>query len=157
MNEFTAKKLGEVLAFAKVGRETIDKGLRGFTQSFGEERVKEILESINSHTDLIHTIADSNSRLDVVEKKLESTGNKLREMRDMYVGDEWDNPTELLEWSGFFEGAALVHWSLVQGAAEETGNETLKSLATQGISFHKNLLNEIEGLLHSVGAEKSKN
>ncbi len=157
MNEFTAKKLGEVLAFATVGKETIEKGREAFIESFGEERVNTIISEINSHIDLIHTVADQNSRLDIVEKKLESTGEKLRKMRDLYVGEEWGNPTELLEWSGFFEGAAVVHWSLVKGAAETMGNETLKSLSSEGMGFHKNFLSEVEDLLHSVGLSKSQN
>ena len=40
MNEFTAKKLGEVLAFAEVGMETFEKGRDAFISVFGDEMVQ---------------------------------------------------------------------------------------------------------------------
>jgi hypothetical protein len=146
MNEFTAKKLGEVLAFASIGIET---------SVFGGEGVDGYVSSLSTIKDSIHAIADRAGVLELVMMKLEKTGEKLRKMRDMYVGDEWDNPTELLEWSGFFEGAAVVHASLLQGAAEEMGHSELQAIATQSLNHHKSIFNQVTDQLHLVGRTKA--
>jgi hypothetical protein len=155
MNEFTAKKLGEILAFADVGRETFNKGKVAFESVLGKEKVSEALKILSSQKDLIHTLADRAGVLKSVLSKLEKTGEKLRKMRDLYIGDEWDNPTELLEWSGFSEGAAVVHASLLQGAAEEIGHSELKSLANEFLIFHKDLLDQSIEILHLIGRKKA--
>lgn len=155
MNEFTAKKLGEVLAFAEIGKETMERGLPAFVEIYGEEKVSELIKSQGSHSEEIRNLANKNGVSEIVLKKLESTGEKLRKMRDLYVGDQWDNPTELLEWSGFFEGAALVHWSLVRGVAEGIASGELMSLAATGMTFHQDMLNETNKNLLEVGKKKS--
>lgn len=154
MNEFSAKKLGEVLAFADVGLETFDKGREAFEKTLGEN-FAHMREEIISHKDLLHSIADECHVLDIVMKKLESTGEKLRKMRDLYVGDEWDNPTELMEWSGFFEGAAIAHWQLVRGVSESTSHATLSSLSDRALKFHEDFFAIAKDALREVGVRRS--
>ena len=87
--------------------------------------------------------------------KLEATGTKLRAMRDLYVGDQWHNATELLEWSGFFEGAAIVHFALVRGVAMELDNSDLLNLVNEAIDFHYQILEHAESELESVGQDRA--
>lgn len=155
MNEFTAKKLGEILAFTDVGIETFTRGESAFGEVLGEDTVKQSEKTLRAQKDLIHTIADRASVLETVLTKLEKTSDKLRAMRDLYVGEEWSNPIELLEWSGFFEGAAVVHASLLQGAAEEIGHSELISVANECHSFHKQLFEKAIELLHTIGRKKA--
>lgn len=155
MNEFTAKKLGEVLAFAEVGMETFERGRAAFVSVLGEEMVTSLMEESQIHADSIKKIAEDAGMTEVVMKKLDGTGAKLRAMRDLYVGDQWDNATELLEWSGFFEGAATVHWALVKGAGEATSNSDLMTLAEAGAERHHSILEKATALLHEVGKTKS--
>lgn len=156
MNEFTAKKLGEVLAFATVGVETWKQGRLALASNFGEEGVGGYTDTLDTIKDSIHAIADRAGVFETVMAKLEKTGDKLRRMRDMYVGDEWNNPTELLEWSGFFEGAAVVHASLLQGAAEEMGHAELQSIATQSLDHHKTIFENVTKQLYLVGHTKAR-
>ncbi|MHB1316267.1 MAG: hypothetical protein ACYCZW_00210 [Minisyncoccota bacterium] len=155
MNEFTAKKLGEVLAFAEVGMETFEKGRPALISTLSEVTVDNVIFGSQLHIDSIKKMAEDAGVLDIVMKKLEGTGMKLRAMRDLYVGDQWDNPTELLEWSGFFEGAAVVHWALVRGCGEATSNKDLTALAESGGELHQKILRLSEVLLHEVGKSKS--
>jgi len=162
MNEFIAKKLGEVLAFAEVGLETFERGKTAFESVLGIERVSQILKDNATHVETIRKVGHECEVNTIVEKKLEGTGKKLRAMRDLYVGDQWDNSTELLEWSGFFEGAAIVHWDLVLGASETlvTIQQTLIHndllvLATSGQELHYGIFHEISQSLHHVGAAKA--
>jgi hypothetical protein len=92
---------------------------------------------------------------DITLAKAEATGTKLRAMRDMYVGDQWDNPAELLEWLGFFEGAAVVHWALVEGAGKGLQDQDLADLAKDGKSIHQNLLLAVEGSIKKIGEQKA--
>lgn len=155
MNEFTAKKLGEVLAFARVGTDTIERGRAALVAALGEERVLDIVEKNHMHGEGIMRIATDAGMIDTTLAKADKTEVKLKEMRDLYVGDQWDNATELLEWSGFFEGAAIVHWNLVKGAAQTLNDEGFLTLCEEGITWHYELLEVAESELESKGADKA--
>lgn len=154
MNEFVAKKLGEVLAFNQVGTDTYEKGGDALIATLGAERFADAEEKNRIHGEAVMKIATDAGMIDVTLAKAEKTGEKLKQMRDLYVGDQWDNATELMEWSGFFEGAAIVHWALVRGAAEGMNDETLLELSNEGVNWHYELLEMAEGELHSTGQNK---
>ena len=156
MNEFTAKKLGEVLAFADVSLDTAKRAENALKEAFGEEKFLALIAKNTSHTEAIKKISEDENVSDIVNKKLEGTSQKLRSMRDLYVGDQWNNPTELLEWSGFFLGAAIVHWQLVKGVAENLNHQSLKNLADDALNFHQNLFTETQIKLNQIGKSKSK-
>lgn len=155
LNEFTAKKLGEVVAFSRVGKETFEKGRSAMTRVFGSDETERIIEENNALAERISIIAEESGVNDTVESKASSTGEKLRAMRDMYVGNEWDNEIELMEWSGFFEGAAIVHFSLVLGTAEKVENTTIRHIAQDGLALHRKLLSQAETLLRENGNNRA--
>ncbi len=155
INEFVAKKIGEVLAFTQVAADTIEKGRGALVEVLGVERVSDMAEKNRIHGEELIRIATDGGAIDTTLAKAEKTADKLMQMRDLYVGDQWDNATELMEWSGFFEGAAVVHWALVRGAAEAMNEEGLLILAQEGVNYHYELLELAESELGSVGQTKS--
>ncbi|MBX4198633.1 hypothetical protein KW782_04905 [Candidatus Parcubacteria bacterium] len=154
MNEFQAKKLGEVLAFDKVGMDTIHHAMASFDTIFGKEEAMRIVQELNKNMGLIQDIAKREGVWDIVSKKAEGTGAKLTKMREVYVGDQWDNPSEIAEWLGFFEGAAYVHWNLVEGAGEASHVENLRALSDEAVHFHKSLLEQASNFLKELGKTK---
>ncbi|MES2223635.1 MAG: hypothetical protein V4469_01735 [Patescibacteria group bacterium] len=157
MNEFTAKKIGEVLAFAKVGNETITKAMSVFGQIFSKAEIDGFIARNNAHQEALIAFAKAQNVSEIVLPKSEKTGTKLIAMRDAYVGDEWDNPSEVFEWWGFFGGAALAHWNLVKGVGETLNDDVLTALAFDAIGFHESLYDASSGLLSEIGREKAKN
>lgn len=155
INEFVAKKMGEVLAFADVGNETIEKGKAALILALGEDEVMNLLDKNRIHADEIKKIAQDEGVMDIVLTKLESTGKKLRLMRDVYIAEKWDNATELLEWSSFFHGAGAAHWALVRGAAETLDGETLIELAEEAQNFHHEMLDTACSELEEVGQDRA--
>lgn len=155
INEFTAKKLGEVLAFARVGEEIFERGRAALNSVFTEHGVNQILHDISEHRVAIEALAAELGTNDITLPKSEKTAEKLRKMLELYVGEEWDNPAELLEWLGFFEGAALVHWRLVEGAGKALKHTDTVSLAKTGTSFHASLLNQVGEKIRDVGGSKA--
>lgn len=155
MNEFTAKKLGEVLAFAIVGKEIFEKGKESLEQVLTPEGVSHVVDSANTHANTITDLAGAEGTTGITLPKSEKTAEKLRKMLDLYVGDQWDNPAELLEWLGFFEGAALVHWKLVEGAGQALKDDKLKDLANIGVDFHHNLLTQVSEAIRNLGGKKA--
>ena len=155
LNEFTAKKLGEVLAFSRVGKETFERSRSAMTRVFGSDETERIIEDNNALAARIELIAEESETTNTVEKKAEATGEKLKKMRDLYVGDQWDNETELMEWSGFFEGAAIVHFSLVLGTAEKLEHATIKHIATDGMALHRKIFSVAETILRDTGKNRA--
>ena len=155
MNEFVGKKLGELLAFNRVGSDTYEKGRAALVEALGEEKVTDIEEKNRMHGDEIMRLATEGGVIDTTMAKATATEEKLKKMRDLYVADQWDNATELIEWSGFFEGAAVVHWALMRGAAEGLNDNTLLALTEEGVNWHYELIELAEGHLETIGQDKA--
>jgi len=155
INETVAKKMGEVLAFNNVGLDTIAKGRAALVTALGEEKVMDMEEKFRIHGEELMRVATETGVIDTVLAKATKTEEKLKEMRDIYVADQWDNATELLEWSGFFEGAAIVHWAFVRGASEAINNEGLMTLSEEGKNYRYELLEIAESELESKGQDRA--
>jgi len=82
--------------------------------------VLDVEEKNRMHGDEVMRLATEGGVIDTTLAKATATEEKLKKMRDLYVADQWDNATELMEWSGFFEGAAIVHWALMRGVVSIT-------------------------------------
>jgi hypothetical protein len=155
MNEFVAKKLGEVLAFALVGLDTLEKGKSGYKLIFNPDQLRIVGGSNNDFAVSIEAITKAHGVWDTTTTKAVGTKAKLIAMRDLYVKDEWDNPVELIEWSGFFLGAALVHWKLVEGAAESVDIPELSSLAQKAILYYEESLEHSSAYLKDTGTKRA--
>lgn len=155
INESVAKKLGEVLAFNTVGRDTVERGRTALTAALGAEKVADMEEKFRIHGEEVMRVATEAGVIDAVLEKAGKTEEKLKAMRDLYVGDQWENATELLEWSGFFEGAAVVHWAFIRGAAEGMNDEMLMTLAEEGKNYRYELLEMAESELEAKGQDKA--
>ncbi len=150
-NEFMAKKFGEVLAFCLVGQETVNKAGRTFIDEIGQDKV----DRYKTHLAQLAAIIGEQAG-EITRVKADKTAEKLRTLRETYVGDEWDNPTEILEWLGFFEGAAIVHWFLIMGSAESQNDLELGALAERGVDLHRKSLKNVEDHLRALGAKRAK-
>lgn len=135
--------MGEVLAFAKFGEDTMKKGEKAMTDAFGEPFVKEFFENNQNHIDVLYEIANAADMQTVMCDKSAKTFEKFEKMRDVYLHDEWDDAVEIMEWLGFFEGAAIVHWSLVSGLSKKQENEKLHALCVKAQKMHEELFETI--------------
>lgn len=142
MNEFTARKLGEVVAFSNVGLELAERSGDAFTTAMGEKMAIQFREELKGFADIA-----TQHGTDVTTEKAEKTTTKLRAMMEWYIGDEWNNPVEVLEWLSFFTGSGAAHWALVSGVAQA---EQLSDLEVQAIQakdrYHAYLHHVIETL-----------
>ncbi len=154
MNEFVGKKLGELLAFNRVGIDTYEKGRAALVEAVGEEKILDIEEKDRLHGESLMKIATDGGVIETTLAKAAATEEKLKKMRDLYVADQWDNATELMEWSGFFEGAAIVHYALMRGAAQGLGNDNLLALTEEGVNWHYEMMEMAEGHLEKTGQDK---
>jgi hypothetical protein len=157
MNDFTARKMGEVLAFAQIGGETVEKGGEALKSAFGEATVNAMGEVMKTQTVQLIELAGAVNVSDAVLKKAEATGAKLRSMRELYLKEEdWNDAAELLEWSGFFLGAAVVHWGLVQGAAEKLEWEDLKKTAGTARALYESFLDQTTEAIRKIALDKAE-
>ncbi len=155
MNQFTAKKLGEVLAFANIGLEIIEKGKGTLTRILGQNSVDALAKMTQEQQANIQEIAGQKQVLDAVRAKSQGTEEKLRQMQDLYLQNKWDDESELLEWLGFFEGAALVHWKLVEGAAQHSDDNYLARVVNKSLTMHQALLFKISEAIKRIGGHKA--
>ena len=146
INERTAKKIGEVLAFAKCGLDTFERGKKAL-QEISKDGYDNYIEDSNKFIKKISDIADEYEVGEMIDRKADKTLEKLKTMRDLYIGDEWDNPVEILEWHGFFFGAGMVHWALVESSARQSDINNLTTLAEEGVAFyHEQLMTTVSEL-----------
>ena len=154
MNEFVAKKLGEVLAFSNIGMELFERSDSTLREAFSD--VDEIKQTFQEQASNIKQFTDTSGVWETTEAKAEATGDKLRGMMETYIGDEWDNLAELLEWLGFMEGAAVVHWRVIEGAGETQNDELLQQFAADGAEFRHDLLHRVQEETKKVGAKRAR-
>ncbi len=149
MNEFTAKKLGEVQAFARIGLELAERGCDAFQSALGMEQAQKFVNDMGALES-----ASTNHGTEITATKAEATTAKLRTMMEQYIGDEWDNPVELLEWMSFYAGSGSAHAALVASAATAGGHTDVATVASQAKGqFHDYLHLTVEALAQ-VGTEK---
>lgn len=115
MNEFIVKKMAEVQAFINLRSVILDKA---YGLSDMAPRTAAALAEKNPE---IGSLIESASLKEVFRSKVQKTDDKLTEMMNLYIGDEWDNPVEVLEWLSFYSGAAAAHAALVAGTLNELG------------------------------------
>lgn len=155
MNEKTAKKIGEAYAFAQVLEDTASK-VPGVVQELFGDYASDIASVTASQKSGLDGALEGTDFLDVVHQKADKTVTKIATMADTYVGDEWDNPVEVLEWMSFFVGAALVHWQLILGSGKELGHEKLTTATQEGVTYYENLLSEIRKTAERIGHERAQ-
>lgn len=143
MDNKKAKKLGEVLAFSNVGIDTFEKGREGFNKVWDESKIEKLIEVNKKHAEALEDLIGKLENSEAGMKKAEATGGKLSKMRDMYIGDDWDDPIELFEWFGFFQGAAIVHWSLIEGFGETENDDEIKEIASKALDYHKDFFAKV--------------
>lgn len=156
MNDHMWKKCGEVKAFAETNMEFLKKAKPGLRDGdvFTADEVEELIAANRTHQDQIDSLAEEAEAKKLVADKAAATKQKLTTLEGEYLTDEedYEDPMELLEWSGFFHGGAVTHWSLVIGAARASDNSKLAQLADGGYKFHQEVLNAINDNIEELGS-----
>lgn len=143
MKKVLAKKLGEVCAFAKVSLDTYTRGEEALTKVFDADYIKEIQQTNEETISQIESFMQDQDQKNVFEDYTYSAEQKITAMRKIYLDDKWDETDEVLEWLGFVEGSAAVHWSLVEELAAEEGYKEFDSIAAKMKSYHTQLLQKM--------------
>ena len=145
MSEFISKKLGEVWAFSRIGIELAERGEDAATVALGgDEKAAAFKKQLAAYAAHIEADAD-----DTTIGKADATEQKLRGMMEAYIGDDWDNPVELLEWLSFYSGAAAAHWALVEGATSDV-------TAREAHEYFHDVLHHVVHSLQAVGEKKAE-
>lgn len=159
MNEHIWKKLGEVKAFALACADFLSRGKSGFVGAdiFTTEEIEQFVDKNKDHVVRIHKIAEAAGATEIVNTKAKATGSKLEDMQGRYLADEddWADGMELLEWSGFFFGGAVVHWSLIEGASESVHEADLTVLAGSGLGFHTQMFETVRESISRLAKEEA--
>ncbi|MFT5360108.1 MAG: hypothetical protein ACI88L_000590 [Candidatus Paceibacteria bacterium] len=154
MNKKVAKKIGEAYAFAQVLQDTYQSNESVMKDLFGLH-AEGINKTVEAQIAALHAVSEETEMTEVVVPKAERTGGKISKMADMYVGDEWDNPVEVLEWMSFFVGGAIVHWQLIAGSGEAMGHEGLHELASNGVQYYSDLMEQLRKYAVEVGKDRA--
>lgn len=148
------KKVGEVLAFSESYLVLLDKANIAARFLWNDDVLSSIVQTHKGLITEIKTIAQSFPDSEIVTEKASKTKDKLLSMAEMYIKDEWDNPTELLEWLGFFSGAAIVHWALVAGIADANKLATLLPLTQHALATWNETFDFVKTELYETGKRK---
>lgn len=155
MNPFILEKIGEVLALARVGSDTCIKGKAAFEKILDTEEVSTLHESfIQLEKDILIFEFDTDERT-VIDNSAKEAEIKITSMRDTYVDGQWDAEDEVLEWMGFYTGAALVHWELLAGTADAIVHVELQELSYSALDLYQDIFVSDEEFLREIGSARS--
>lgn len=155
MTEKVAKKIGEAYAFAHVLTETFEKNPEVMTELLGEF-AGNVVEVAGAQMENLKSLSEVHAMAEIVLPKAERTGAKITKMGEMYVGDDWDDVAEVLEWMSFFVGGAIVHWQLIAGSAHAMDESGFHALAEEGASYYVELMEQLRDYAVTVGADRAQ-
>ena len=158
MNEFTAKKLGEVMAFINVGAEQFLQAQTALASVLGQDFVALANETYTEHKKVLNQIAEKSDLKEVILTKADKTGLKLTAMANLYMQkpEDWQDSAEVIEWLGFFEGGAIVHFKFAEAAAEELNLSEAMDFARAGAGWHQDFLVKLEQGISVVAKKRSQ-
>ncbi|MAQ77208.1 hypothetical protein CL684_01655 [Candidatus Campbellbacteria bacterium] len=154
MTEKVAKKVGEAYAFAQVLSETFKNNSEVMSELLGEH-AENIEDITRVQMEELKDIAEESDMDEVVLPKSERTAEKITKMGDMYVGDDWDDAAEVLEWMSFFVGGAIVHWQLITGSAEKMDNDHFQNVTGVGTEYYEALMKQLKVSATKIGEERA--
>jgi len=154
MNEKTTKKIGEAQAFANVLCATYTANSAVMDELFGVHAAT-ITETTTAQAAALQSICADAGTTDILEPKVAKTSEKIAKMGDLYVGDEWDDAAEVLEWMSFFVGGAVIHWELIAGAGAALKQTKMHQTATAGVSYYETLLAQLKVAAAAIGETRT--
>lgn len=154
MTEKVAKKIGEAYAFAQTLSETYNANTEVMNELLGEH-AETLLDITRVQTEELKDIAEEAQMADVVLSKAERTGTKITKMGEMYVGDDWDDVAEVLEWMSFFVGGAIVHWQLITGSAQQMEHVHFGNVAGIGTEYYASLMKQLREYSITIGKTRA--
>jgi hypothetical protein len=150
MNEFVSKKLAEVQAFIDLSSKIAERGGEPFATTAPD--VHQLLTSL--HGD-VGRFVESPDLQKVFQTKRERTSSKVTQMMELYIGESWDNPVEVLEWLSFYAGSASAHSALVSSALTALSqDDAAAELAGISESFWS-VLTKVKEELRVLGAQRA--
>lgn len=155
MTEKVAKKIGEAYAFAKVLSETFESNTEVMTELLGDHAAS-VIEVARIQQEELSDIAETAGMLEIVLPKSDRTSAKITKMGEMYVGDDWDDVAEVLEWMSFFVGGAIVHWQLIAGSAKEMNHDHFGNIAGVGTEYYVSLMKQLREYAIVVGTDRAQ-
>lgn len=155
MNERTAQKIGEAYAFAQVLSALNEQTPSVMSELLGEYAT-DIEANATRQVAELDAVAEGADMGDVVRDKAANTASKITEMGETYIGSTEDDPAEMLEWLSFFLGAAVIHWQLIAGSANELGNESFEATAKQGAEYYHELLHVVRTKAEEIGRMRAR-
>jgi len=155
MNEKIAKKVGEAYAFSYVLKDLYHKTPDTLDVILGSHSAS-LVSTVEDQMKGLEEVSSFFSMKEIVLPKAERTKLKILHMGDFYVGDDWDDEAEVLEWLSFFLGGALIHWQLVYGAAREIGDKDFIKVTKDGVDYFSSLLKKAKESAEAVGVARTK-
>ena len=155
MNENVIKKIGEAHAFAQ-GLENLKMGLPEVLEALLGEHAGGVIDAATKQQIDLSEVAEAGGMSDMMIEKAGRTLKKITEMGEKYVGDDWDDPAEVLEWLSFFLGAAVIHWQLITGSAKELGDERFVQIASGGAEYYFTLFSAARTKAEAIGRTRAQ-
>jgi len=155
MNEKITKKIGEAHAFADVLKITHEANQSVMDSLLGELSA-DVVETVSAQATALRGICEAAGTVETLTPKVAKTSEKITKMGEMYVGDDWDDSAEVLEWMSFFVGGAIVHWELIVGAGQAMDHSELTETASAGVTYYESLMRQLKVAAVQVGTERAQ-
>jgi len=154
MNEKITKKIGEACAFAQVLDTTYSANQSVMLTLLGDQ-ASTVAKTAAAQVTALQAICDEAGTTGVLLPKVDKTAVKITGMGEAYVGDDWDDAAEVLEWLSFFVGGAIVHWQLIAGAGTAMGHTSLARVADAGVEYYEGLMTQLKVAATQIGTQRA--
>ena len=139
------KKIGEAIAFSRVGEDLFIRAKNALISGFGEDwyqsNLEDLIQGREGVDELVRSFGEDSF---VVEEKAGRTTAKIENMQSIYLSDDdWSDLDEVVEWLSFWVGGSIVHWAVLERSIISLGLNS-KVAESGRETFHKILHDLIE-------------
>ena len=145
MNQQGVKKLAEVEAFICLSEDIMKRAGKSFA-SYAPS-VRRYLKKCRIDSLRQFIVEDNQEVFDAAQSR---TTRKLMVMMDTYVGDKWDNPIEVMEWTSFVAGAGAAHCVLASSLLPEEEEQAIHQID----DLHEDFLCLLDAVIFSLAVPR---
>jgi hypothetical protein len=149
-----AKKLGEVMAFVLLSMEAAEEFEVFLDEAVGKDFRKKYADEAELLFAEIENLTEEAKVSEMAEETAIPTAKKIKAMKELYLGENDLDTTDVLEWFGFFLGALIVHLKVVKGLAEKHKDVELKKFSEKAVEMQKDNLFTFAETLELIGSGK---
>ncbi len=149
MNEITAKKVGEALAFSRFMHGLILDSNDVLTTLFSSDQIDALTLRITKHLEGFTHFYESHNKLSLLEMGEKKVDSDVSRLKEIYLTED-KNSDNVFDFFVLISGMSLAKWNIVKAIIESLEEDKMLDLAYDSIALHESLYDNVVSKLADI-------